>query len=259
MCLSPITIPDKKAPKKYITVPCGKCLECLNTQSSIWATRCMLEASHHLQNCVVTLTYDDDHVPLDGQLFYPDVQEFLQRLRSYSRVPIRYFVSGEYGCEKGRPHYHIILFGWKPSDGILKFKKNGIDYYTSKELEGLWLCGFCPFSEVSWKAVFYSAKYMQKALPCNHDVKPFVRMSLKPGIGYDSITESMIKDQHVYVNGRSYPIPRYFRKVLDELYPPDEFELRWKNPTISPSKNFEKKLQKSIDFVTEKVYTKNRR
>ena len=58
----------------------------------------------------ITLTYDDQNLPNDNQLYYADVSDFLKRLRRRHKENLRFFVSGEYG-QKGtqRPHYHMYI------------------------------------------------------------------------------------------------------------------------------------------------------
>ena len=74
-------------------------------------------------------------------LMYPDIQKFLKRLRKAYRGKLRYFVAGEYGEQTARPHYHMILYGWQPTDleHLYKIQHNG--YFTSKWLANLWGMG----------------------------------------------------------------------------------------------------------------------
>lgn len=51
-----------------IKVPCGQCIGCRLERSRQWAIRCVHEAQQYNDNCFITLTYDDDHVPRDGSL-----------------------------------------------------------------------------------------------------------------------------------------------------------------------------------------------
>lgn len=47
-----------------ITVPCGKCVECLKKRQMDLSSRCMREALKRGSMIFVTLTYDDEHLPL---------------------------------------------------------------------------------------------------------------------------------------------------------------------------------------------------
>lgn len=57
-------------PKKIVTpsgayvVPCGKCDACRNIHQSQWVQRLQIESQNHKYTYFVTLTYDDQHLPL---------------------------------------------------------------------------------------------------------------------------------------------------------------------------------------------------
>lgn len=117
-----------------VQVPCGKCLECRLNQTRVWANRCVLEAKQWKYNYFVTLTYNDDNLPLNSDgvptIKYEDVQKFLRKLR-YNLgkvVKLRYLVGCEYGSKAntppvGRPHYHFILFNCPLRDLTQDFKE----------------------------------------------------------------------------------------------------------------------------------------
>ena len=93
-----------------VTVPCGQCIGCRLERSRQWAVRCIHEASLHEDNCFITLTYDDAHLPTDLSLNVSHFQKFMKRLRKRFGEGIRFFHCGEYGENFGRPHYHACLF-----------------------------------------------------------------------------------------------------------------------------------------------------
>ena len=110
-----------------IVVPCGHCIGCRLDYSRRWADRQMLELATAKKGLFVTLTYDQDHVPINGDpdtgeafgysLDKKDLQDFMKRLRrkfdgtgEKPMVQIRFFASGEYGPTTRRPHYHCTLF-----------------------------------------------------------------------------------------------------------------------------------------------------
>ena len=76
-----------------ILIPCGKCLGCRLDYSRTWADRMMLELDHSKKAIFVTLTYNEEHVPVleaddEGNffgytLFKRDLQLFFKRLRKY--------------------------------------------------------------------------------------------------------------------------------------------------------------------------------
>lgn len=52
-----------------IVVPCGKCLNCLKNKQSSMAVRCKREAEKRGSFAFMTLTYDDDHLPITQSLW----------------------------------------------------------------------------------------------------------------------------------------------------------------------------------------------
>ena len=88
---------------------------------------------------------------------------FFKRLRTKYGNGIRYYACGEYGPKGKRPHYHAIIFGWKPKD-LKYFKENetGDIVYKSKELMKIWGKGFTTIGEANFKSAGYVARYVQK-------------------------------------------------------------------------------------------------
>lgn len=211
MCLYP-----KKIVRKYgddVIIRCGGCIECLRERAEEWAHRIMLEARQHKDNCFITLTYAET----DGSLHKRDLQLFIKRLRKHLEpIKIRYFACGEYGSKGKRPHYHLIIFGWKPDDGYFFRMSDGTPLYRSPALEQLWTAGFSSYGGITYHSAKYCAKYLQKLNdPPEEVLAPFICMSTHPGIGYDAISDDLAKTDRVYVDGKGIKLPRYFLKVLD--------------------------------------------
>lgn len=189
-----------------VLMPCGKCAACQIQKRKDMSVRLAHEASQYEDSCFITLTYDEDNVPKtedgDKTLLPSDVQKFMKRLRRHLEyVPkkvkgirdhvgkVRYFAVGEYGGKTHRPHYHLIIFGWKPSDAELFKTHNGRPVFRSAQIEKLWPFGFSTFSEVSPYVAKYCARYVTKkfarldsALPRDKKVVPeFVLQSTRHG------------------------------------------------------------------------------
>ena len=64
-----------------IELPCRKCIGCKLDKANDWATRSIIEAKNWKNNCFVTLTYDEEHIPKHRLLQKSDVQKFWKRLR----------------------------------------------------------------------------------------------------------------------------------------------------------------------------------
>nr|UQB76407.1 replication associated protein [Flumine microvirus 17] len=138
-------------------------------KSRQWAMRCMDEASLYSENCFVTLTYDEKHLPSNRSLSKREFQLFLKRLRKFlgrdrlDSEPLRYFGCGEYGPENGRPHYHILLFNVSFPDRVyLKTTASGEKIFRSPSLEKVWKFGFSSVGDVTFKSAAYVARYNLK-------------------------------------------------------------------------------------------------
>lgn len=170
---------------------CGQCIGCRLERSRRWAMRCMHEASLHDVNSFITLTYDDDHLPVSNSLDYSHFQLFLKRLRKrLSRVvefrsdgqikskriylPFKFYMCGEYGetnpetkiIDGGiyRPHYHACLFGVGFPDQVpVRFLCNS-QLYTSPTLRALWPYGESNIGAVNFESAAYVARYCMKKI-----------------------------------------------------------------------------------------------
>lgn len=219
MCVSPLRIKGK-------FFACGHCIECSVSKSNEWAHRIALELRDHRESCFLTLTYNNENLPKNGYLNKRDYQCFLKRLRIYLErsedVKIRYFGCGEYGGKNSRPHYHLIIFGWKPKDLRYFFtSKDGDVLYRSDTLEKLWSKGFSTIGNVTFESAKYVAKYLQKTTKYFKDfpedfIRPFLTMSKNPGIGFNQISPKMLETDKIYVNGKYVRLPRYFLDVLEK-------------------------------------------
>lgn len=246
---------------KVMLIPCGQCIGCRIRQREDWTTRIELEARDYPKEEVwfITLTYDDDHVPgmitktgeimrkvqytwKPGEkrpssvqiLLYKDIQNFLKRLRKAHRGKLRYFVAGEYGEQTARPHYHMILYGWKPTDleNLYKIHHNG--YYNSKWLADLWGMGQIQIAQAVPETYRYVAGYVTKKMyeidgkKANQyyelgQTKPFACMSLKPGLGdhyYQEHKAEIWRQGYIQcTNGKQAQIPRYYEKQMEAENP----------------------------------------
>lgn len=225
--------------RDYIEIPCGKCIGCRLDYSRTWANRMMLELKDHESAYFVTLTYDNDNVPVTyyadpdtGEalesltLVKRDVQLFFKRLRkALGDTKIRYYLCGEYGSQTLRPHYHAIIYGLTLSDLIVVRKMEYGQLYTSEFLTNIWQKGMVGVTEVTWETCAYVARYVTKKLNGNlsefyklHNLQPeFALMSRKPGIArkyYDENKDEFYNYDEIYLKtakkGIKFKPPRYF-------------------------------------------------
>lgn len=197
----------------FLYVPCGQCIACRLNYAKLWSIRMMQELRKHDSACFATLTYDDEHLPVDHKLHKEDLQNFWKRLRKERNV--RYFCCGEYGDQFGRPHYHAIIYNVSPLETDLIRKH--------------WQQGNVKLGTVTEDSCNYVAKYMTKKLRgralqemLQQDPEyqnEFVLMSRRPGIGGD-LDEAMVKfikeNGFVYRKGFKSALPRYYK---DKIHP----------------------------------------
>ena len=244
-----ITFNPEKATRPFakMDLPCGRCIGCRLAKSKDWAIRCMHESQMHIENSYLTLTYDDNHIPPNRSLLKSDFQKFIRALRQSTKLPLRYYMCGEYGskCEKHetkdcpecgplqRPHYHAILFGYGfPDKTLWQIREKNQRVYRSAELEKHWHHGNSEIGAVNIRTAGYVARYIMKkqngSRAKNHygeRLPEYTQMSLRPGIGktwYDQFKNDIFPADEVVFDGRKHQTPSYYRLLLSredpELY-----------------------------------------
>lgn len=211
-----------------LALPCGRCLGCKTSRAQEWATRVVHEMRSHHKSIFATLTYAPEHCP--GELVPRHLQLFIKRLRKAARGNhpqlvgnrVRYVACGEYGDRAGRPHYHAILFGLDFLDAR-RVRLEPYPLWKSPTLESLWGFGKVDYGDVTRASAAYVAGYTVKkigATHCNAEgvvmEAPFLRASLKPGIGADYARTYASDLAHGFVvnDGAPTRVPRYYKKVL---------------------------------------------
>lgn len=201
----------KKPGVEYYPIPCGTCNYCKLKRSKLWAARCTLEAMNWPYNYFITLTYNDENLPLvdnycdklgslekHSNLVVRHLQLFFKRFRKYG-YKIKYLASGEYGSKTKRAHYHLILFCDKPLDlKYYKLTENDDVLYTSPFLEKIWKYGFNVVGEFTPATAAYVARYTLKKQAQNQ--YSFLKQNYKQeflicsrGIGFSNVINNMDK------------------------------------------------------------------
>lgn len=234
----------------YMTVPCGKCLECAVSRQTEWKNRMILEAASYptFPSFFLTLTYDNEHLPSNG-VSRKHVSAFIKRLHDFFRhhgLPsFRSVVFSEYGSLHGRPHYHAVIFGFHTDKKLTVYKRiphssDFIARYYHKDffimkyaVNHCWKMGFTYTVQIrDYKAFGYISKYVAKNLVCplpsdSHLNKNFCIGSRKPGIGNLYINESNIQDillsyplisVSLYGQTLEFTIPSFVRKSFNIPY-----------------------------------------
>lgn len=205
-------------------LPCRKCYYCLKARAREWTLRCALEAMYHDTGCVLTLTYADS----PRTLVMEHVQLFIKRLRKHiDPLKIRYFYAGEYGAKTMPPHYHMIIYGWQPSDARhWDDAGDGTRYWVSDTLNAIWSHGWVTVDlGVTVESAAYCAGYSLSKLFAQYPqdlLPPYQRMSLKPGLGYQYYADHAddIYGDAIYVNGAKHRPPKYYDTKYKQVVDP---------------------------------------
>lgn len=239
--------------KPELELPCGRCMDCKIRRSQDWTTRATHEASLHLSNAFLTLTFSDEGLALrelqrDRHPFDLDVadwQLFAKRLRKelnkQDRGRFRFFQVGEYGDEQLRPHYHALIFGQDFREDMIESWKDDLGHLTwrSRIVEKCWPYGFHEIKDLHPANIAYVCKYVQKKLygarksqalervdsgsgECVTVRDELASMSRRPGIGHgwwEKYRTDAFPDDFIVLEGKKVPVPRYYAEQMKKEDP----------------------------------------
>lgn len=186
--------------------PCRKCIPCLIARQKAWVSRLVEELRNHDFNYFVTLTYDDDHVPIDengemcfnkqhyiklnmdmrkrfqqGKLANP-VSDLVLGSPSFLDLPkdvkYKFYLTTEYGPTTFRPHAHGVWYGLPGDINLVE-----VLFRT------LWPYGFVSVFPAAEGAAGYISKYLVsdgvgKDSYHGNGMPPFSLMSKSLGLSY---------------------------------------------------------------------------
>lgn len=223
-CKEYIDFEIRKGPRKgeHVKIKCGKCILCRIDRRREWTQRLMYEwQTQKYKGLFVTLTYRDEFLG-DNNLEYEDVQKFLKRLRKRVEknrpgTKLKFYAAGEYGEDKLRKHWHLVIFGDVTRFEILKS----------------WTYGGCDVKPIVRNRLRYVLKYLDKEDWFNEDcfrikfgkkTPPCHHMS--NGLGAQYINDHIEQFQDGYIEVVSsrgkkiIPVPRYYRQKYGLPSPP---------------------------------------
>lgn len=210
----------------------------------------------------LTLTYADENIPQGGNLNKRHVQLFMKRLRKkvskVSKVPVRYYICGEYGETTLRPHYHAIIFNVPR-----KFYLN---------LEEIWSYGNIQIGTCTDASIHYTTKYIINLPVRNKELeRPFALMSKRPYIGETYLSKEMIH-YHKTINetqvtnkgGITQTIPKIYKRKMytkhqqlmvakKQVTEADKEEEKLKIKADKKNIDFFKRLKENRDALTKRA------
>lgn len=227
MCVSPYIA--KTSAGDPIPVPCGKCLDCRKQYQNEWIFRLRQEAKRTLFPCFITLTYNDEHLPMEcdvetGEMLSVvrkrDFQLFMKRLRKNGGDFLhgcRYYAIGEYGSKFNRAHMHAILIA-PAIDCVDRMRKLVEKSWCDRDGNSL---GFSSTKFANDNSYHYVCKYMNKLDKRFHLAPPFRLFSRSIGLNFltDRIVDYYLTTfDRTCINGRArIGLPRYYKRKLDIL------------------------------------------
>lgn len=193
-------------------VPCGKCEACVRQKQEDWFVRLKFQEKVSDFVWFVTLTYDDEHIPVrqeNGFIFYDvckkDVQNYHKRLRSHlseKSANFKFYLCAEYGGKLHRPHYHALYFDIHPSDLHL--------------IDDTWQNGYTMIEEVNDARIKYVTGYVIEKLFVPEGNAPVFNLISK-GLGASYIP--IMKNWHNDDTSRFYaPLPGGVNACLPRYY-----------------------------------------
>jgi len=287
---------QKDSSPEYATfqLPCSKCIECRLEYARDTAIRCVHEAKMYENNSFITLTYSDEKLK-SPKLQYSDFQLFIKKLRSqvWEQAMERIFpyaktqserrkafrelsketqeqirqthslpvlVTGEYGDIRKRPHWHTLIFNYRPKDLIYKYSnERGDKVYSSDSLDKIWTNGITEIGNITFESAGYCARYAAKKLihgnDQDHQFQPIHKRSSKHAIG-KKFLEKYYQDifnygKVVLEDGTKCTIPRYYEKWFKTKHPElwEAYVTRIKLPKIFQAENKQKLLDKKTQEI----------
>lgn len=252
-CSYPITIRDKKRGTdinpRFILVPCGKCINCIQRKRADWSFRLLQELKEATRATFLTLTYNEENLPKNYRLQKRVLQNYFKRVR-HSAPKLKYYAVGEYGTKSKRPHYHAIVYNC--DNGVLVDNWRGTGTHSQEPI------GFSKCDPVNEATIHYVTGYViEKAGTMDEktgkmidtwsvdDIKPFAIMSKGLGKKYlkynTKFHKSNFTTETTKEGGQKQILPRYLR---DQIFTQEE-----KNKLVN---ELQKKFQK-IDYSTGEI------
>lgn len=249
---------------------CRKCLPCRLNIAREKAVRCYHESKMHQDSIFLTLTYNEENLK-SPKLQYLDFQLFMKSLREKitrgitdkelkDKLKISYMVTGEYGEQNKRPHWHAIIFNYRPKDSKYHYTTDAGQYvYTSKTLTDLWGKGKTEFGTVTIESAGYVARYAAKKLvhgpDQEHDYHPIHKTSSRRALGRSWIEKYYEQTfNHGYIilpNGTKSKIPRYYTDWLRKHHPEKYFEyISGKRDEITQKAALDSRKE-TLDYISE--------
>lgn len=163
---------------------------------------------------------------------------FFRYLRDKRGIKCRYVWVGEYGDRFKRPHYHALIFGWRPSqDESTLVRRGEFPLYTHPILDAAWgHKGFVNYGAISFQSAAYTARYSTKKVT-----------GKKAESHYNGRYPEFLRSS----TGRGGIGAAWIDQWMDEVYPRDKLLVN--NKLIQPPRFYDKRLAKRDPELLEAI------
>jgi len=222
----------------------------------------------HKDSIFVTLTYNPEHLPENNTFNFRHPVLFMKRLRRLYGKNLKSFGCAEYGEKGGRPHYHLLIFGLRPSDMYYWRKSRNprmkCKLYRSPSLEKLWgkgkgknfkSFGNMEIGEVTLQSAAYVARYVVKKNKKKREIEKelgrfhekSICVSRREGIGL-----SWLKKFYTDVYSSDLIVYRTSKGGFGKMKPPKYYDRKAQELSLC---DFEKIKLARLEFASENIET----
>jgi len=232
--------------RDLLMLDCGWCKPCRVARSRAMGARILHEAQFCDSSMFLTLTYSPKFMPWDGGLNLKHVQNFIAATRKAEGRNIKYSLCGEYGPSTGRPHYHLCVFDYWPSDAYVSEYGDGIAQWCADSLEARWGKGFVQFRDLDKAAAEYTARHNFDKVYGSWKNKPDEVTGLLPYERIHSQTGEIVPVRSEFFSQSNGIGERWIRKYYRDVFPKGELSVMDadRNVVFVPvPKYYQRKLQ----------------
>lgn len=194
----------KTEPSRF---PCGFCRACKKSRGlKHFIVSAFAVAFIRKRGQFLTLTYNEDSRP--GELRHSDFATFMKDLRGYDMTPgVKFRMAGEYGEQKGREHFHALIFNHQ---------------YSRANLERAWHeKGFISVAPLTKCRMKYASGYVNKKGfdPASGKRPPYGRSSinLPDGLSVQEVVK-MCQIGKLSFDGHNFRVPELYRRRYNLLW-----------------------------------------
>lgn len=221
-----------QAAGRVFPIRCGTCINCKLNASRELVIRC--EAELRLTpgaSWMITLTYDNEHLPLDGSLDHSHFQKFIRRVRK-KLGKVRFLLAAEYGSRHGRPHFHLLAFGLTLTDHVKIDDRN----YRSPMLRKLWGMGEIHIGQCTPASIRYCAGYVTKKSERDFD-RPDLATDSKAALASHEEAHRLRADGGFYQVGKTRKPRIQIRQRMGDTVLGTLYVNRWVRPEYGLASN----------------------